>query len=77
MRLTITLVSGRAKVLGRKLMRCRVDQLSGAVGRLRMLALVSGQEVDKSMQQVQRLSERVDRTDTIIVRTTAQMARIK
>lgn len=53
------------------------DQLSGAVKRLNMLAVASGREVEKSTQQALRLTESVDRTDVKIVRTTAQMARIK
>lgn len=41
-----------------------IDALGHTVGTLKMLAIATGEEVDRSVVQINRLTSKVDRTDS-------------
>lgn len=54
-----------------------LSQLSGVAGRLRMLAMTAGAEVDTQNVKIGKLAGKVDDLDNNVHRSTARLARVK
>ncbi|GAA5820523.1 hypothetical protein JCM3770_002285 [Rhodotorula araucariae] len=54
-----------------------LDELSGVAGRLKMLGLTMGQEVDSQNKKLGKISGKVDVLDNNVVKSTQRLARVK
>ncbi|GAA5895882.1 hypothetical protein JCM5296_006692 [Sporobolomyces johnsonii] len=54
-----------------------LDELGGLAGRLKMLAMTAGQEVDSQNAKLGKLSNKVDVLDNNVVKSTQRLARVK
>ncbi|GAA5918356.1 hypothetical protein JCM1841_002186 [Sporobolomyces salmonicolor] len=54
-----------------------LDELGGVAGRLKMLAMTAGQEVDSQNAKLGKLSNKVDVLDNNVVKSTQRLARVK
>ena len=54
-----------------------LDEIGGLAGRLKMLAMTAGQEVDAQNHKLGKLGNKVDVLDNNVVRSTARLARGK
>ncbi|GAA5908004.1 hypothetical protein JCM8208_004020 [Rhodotorula glutinis] len=54
-----------------------LDELSGVAGRLKMLSMTMGTEVDQQNKKIGKISGKVDVLDNNVVRSTQRLARVK
>lgn len=54
-----------------------LDEMSSVVGRLKLLAMTAGNEVDAQNLKLSKLGGKVDELDTGVHKSTARLARVK
>lgn len=54
-----------------------LNEMAGVVGRLRMLAMTAGEEVDSQNGKLGKLSGKVDDLDNNVIKSTNRLGRVK